>query len=292
MATFCAVFALLGFGIELVNGFVAQPSGGKAHSLCVALVILFVAAAVATGVYAQLCQLRRWSRRANRRLWIGFPTAGITFIALLPNFLAVPPVPTISSTKTEQTAHKTTGHAVATDHALVKPGWYGELQQRNLLLVVSSYREDAEESRSFNARLFKPVSYATFSVINLGCPDPVRMEKLEVDVLLNSGKRITSLPIMPLLSQKASANEDLLTHLKLPKTLSTGEMLPDIPICLATDFSWTNVAAVIATVGACEMAIPGRVMTASEKKVFLGRTLTKPSASNTGPSAETWYKGM
>jgi len=233
MAAFCVLAAFLGFITEAVNEMIAHQIGGKANPFFLVLASLFVGAAIVMGIYAQLCQLRRWGQRTHRRLWIGFPVAGITLVAVLPNFFNVPSISATAAPKSqnEQVAQETTEKAVATDNALVKPGWYGELQQHNLLMVVSSYEKDAD-------------------------------------------------------------NGDLLSRIKTPRTLSTGEMISDIPICLAPEFSWTNVVAVVATMGVHEMAIPGRIMTVAEKKAFLDRTFAKPSAPRAGPSAETWYKGM
>lgn len=294
LAAFCVLSAFLGIIIEGVNETVSHHTQAKTSDLFSVFSIILIAAALATGVRAQFMQRRRWSRRTNQRLWIGLPVAGVALIAVVPNFFEAPPIPPELMTKTAPAPQPPPAASrVETDSSLVKPGWYGELKQRNLMLVVSSYGEEAEESRTFNARLFKPVSYATLSVINLGCPDPVQLCKLEVELVLGSGERVSSLPIEPLLSQKASANSELLTRLALPRTIAVGEMLSDIPICLDPLFSWTNVVAVAATVGVQEIVVPGRVMTVKEKRELLDRPIAKPAAApHAGPSAETWYKGM
>ena len=283
--------AFLGLIIEVLNELVA--GSGNTNTFFNILAIGLVATALGTGIYAQMNQLRCWSRQTRQRILIGLPVALLTLATVIPNFFEKPALGELMR-GTPRVAQATPPPADTreTDEALVKPGWYGELQRDGLLLIVSSYEENAFESRAFNKRLYKPVSYATFTVINLSSDVPIAVSSLQVKAHLDTGEVTLSLPIEPLLSQNAQANRNLVQRLALPQQLAIGGMLPDVPICMASDFSWSRVIAVTVILGGREITVPGRVMTAEEKKAAIDRGTAKRPASDRKGSAENWYKGL
>ena len=227
------------------------------------------------------------------RIMIGLPVALLTLAAVTPNFYEKPALGNLLSDRPRaQTAVPATADAPETDNSLVKTGWYGELQYDGLLLIVSAYEENAVESKQFNSRLPKPVSYATLTVINLGNPTPVVLSKLQVGIHLTGGEVVQSLPIKPLLDHNADVNSDLIKRLALPLQLAIGGMLPDIPICMESGFSWSRVSAVTVPLGVQELSVRGRVMTAEEKKTMLEKSKSSRSASDGKGAAETWFKNL
>ena len=290
-STGCVVSALLGLIIEILNELVAEQ--GHTNTFFNILTVCLGVTAIGMGIYAQTFQVRRWSRQTRQRIAIGLPVALLTLVSVMPNFFEKKALE-----DTLRGAHHTaktpppSADARETDESLVKPGWYGELQSDGLLMIVSSFEENAIESRQFNRRPFKPVSFATFTVINLGSAMPVALNSLQVKTHLDTGEALQSLPLEPLLSQNAQANRDLIKRLALPQQLAIGGMIPDIPICMASGFSWSRVIAVTAILGGREMTVPGRVMTAEEKKTLLDKTMSKRPTPDGKGSAESWYKGL
>ncbi len=293
-ATGCVLSAFLGLLIEILNELVAGTGHTNTNTFFNILTVCLAAAALVTGIYAQMIQLRRWSRQTRQRILIGLPVALLTLITVIPNFFEKPSLGNMERGAPHAAkAPLPPADTRETDESLVKPGWYGELQRDGFLLIVSSFEENASESRQFNRRLFKPVSYATFTVINLGSATPIALNSLQVKAQLDTGEVTQSLPIEPLLSQNAQANRDLVRRLALPQQLAIGGMIPDVPICMQLGFSWSRVIAVTVTLGGREVTVPGRVMTAEEKKAFLDKsTAERPAASNSNGSAESWYKGL
>jgi hypothetical protein len=301
----CVVSSLLGLLIELINELVANFKQTQTYTLFNVLTLALGAAAVVLGLFALATQIRRWSLHKRNLLLIGFPAAILTLVSVAPNFfdnpafkvtpqksLAEAPARTPAQTNAvaQTNAAQAQNSDAPVDDALVKPGWYGELRLDNALLIVSSYEENAFESRQFNGRLFKPVSYATLSVINLGSSVPLALSTFQASAYLDSGDEIRSLAIEPLLSQNASANRDLLKRLALPRTLGIGEMLSDVPICMESGFSWSRVVAVKVAVGAQDVLIPGRVMTADEKRKALDNYAGSSPAPNTSGAGATSSK--
>jgi len=287
------VFAFLGLGIEIVNELVAQSNHANTNTFLNVLTASLVVAALGFGAYAQTSQMRRWSRQTRQRNLIGLPVALLTLVSVVPNFYEKPALGAMHRDVSHTpTAPASSAPTQETDNALVKPGWYGEIQQDGLLLIVSSYEEKAFESKQFNSRLFKPVSYATLTVINLGCSRPVVLNSFQIKAHLSTGEVVQSLPLGPLLSQNAQHNSDLTKRLALPQTLAIGGMLPDIPVCMEPGFSWARVNAVTVAPGPHEIVIPGRLMTAEEKKSLLSKNTARHPISEDKGAAESWFKGL
>jgi hypothetical protein len=175
---------------------------------------------------------------------------------------------------------------------LANSSWYGELQQEGLLLIISSFGAKTAEANRFCQRLFKPASYATLSLVNLGAPVPVVLQSLEVGLRMDTGEDVHSFPVKPLLDQKASADTDLLARLTVPRTLAAGAMLSDIPICLAPHFQWTRVKAVTVSFSSRTLTVPGRMMTAHEKQSARQKTTASRPSDGTNITAEAWFKNL
>ena len=310
----CVLSAFLGLVIDILNELISHATATNTNTFFNVLSTSLGVVAIGLGLSAQSAQLRRWNRNTRQRIMIGLPIAMLTLVAVIPNFFEkpdlgdllnnIPKTPTAPSSPVSPApaadARKTVGSPVPpapadarkTDDSLVKPGWYGELQHDGLLVIVSSYEENASESRRFNSRLPKPVSYATFTVINLGNATPTVINNLQVSARLASGETVQSLPVRPLLDLNAASNSDLLKRLALPQQLAIGGMFPDVPICMPADFLWSRVLTVTVTLGVQEIAVPGRVMTADEKKAMVNKIKSsRPSTNSTG-SAETWFKNL
>ncbi|MDD4016355.1 MAG: hypothetical protein PHV28_00290 [Kiritimatiellae bacterium] len=289
-AAACVLFASLGLGCALAAEINVYVESARPDPRLILLASIFTSAALGLGIAALISQLHTWSRRVRKRLLIGLPLtlfsllviAANRFIPHDPNRLPHADITAVSSARP----------APATgDGALIKSGWYGELQQDGLLLVITSFPDSSEETRRFNRRTRRPVSYATLSVINLGCPVPAVMKTLEATLRLDSGETVQSLAVKPLLAQDTQANADLLKRLALPQKIPIGTMLPDIPLCQEPGFSWKRVSAVMVTLGPRTFGVPGRLMTAEEKAALIDYTAKRHrSNSATNRSAEAWFK--
>ncbi len=294
----CVLLAFLGLGIvaiaELISRTNSEPSNPFFNIMSGACTL----AALGMGIYAQAAQFHHWSQRVKRRLLIGFPVALLTALVVADNFydkyenLDVPP-PTPPPAGQPAAQHPAAAAAVAQeDDALVKPGWYGELQQDGLFLIVSSFGDNTAEARQFNRRLIKPVSYASLSLINAGSHTPVSLQSLQVGLHLDSGETVQSQNVRALLEQKAAVNADLLQRLTVPHDLVAGTMLPDIPVCMGTNFTWANVTAVSVTLSSRTVTLPGRMMTAAEKQALLDKSTANRQPDGTNTSSEAWFKNF
>ena len=296
ISVLCVTTAFLGLGIELANEFVAHANQTNTNTFFSVLTSILCVVAVGLGICAQASQQRRWNPHTRQRLVVGFPVAALTLLAVAPNFRETPVLRKNSGNSGDASrslaASPLPTNVRDVNDALVKPGWYGEYQQDGVVLVVSSYEENAFESRCFNRRLAKPVSYAALSAINLGCATPVVLNSLRVGLRLDSGETVQSLAIEPLLAKNASTNGDLLKRLAPPQRLAIGDMLPDVPICMEADFSWSRVTAVTVTLDAREVLIPGRIMTAAEKNAMLEKNTERRPSAKTQGSAESWFKNL
>ena len=286
------MFAFLALGIVLIAEIVSRANKDLPHPVFNILAAGSTLAALIIGGYAQVTQLHQWSRRVKRRLLIGMPVALLTALAVTSNFFA-------KYAPLGESAHQTSTRDVACapvpeNADLIKPGWYGELQLDGLLLVVTAFEDNASEAIRFNRRLNKPVSYATASIINHGSPAPVVLQSLQAVLILDSGETLQSLAVKPLLEQKSEANADLLRRLTEPQELVVGAMLPDLPICLEANFPWAHVTAVALRFSTRTVAVPGRMMTADEKRTLLDKSAPPhaTSACVTNTTAEAWFKNL
>ncbi len=290
-AAACVLLAFLGLGCKLAVGFMAHLRTTSSSNLLTILAGTLTLAALGLGLYAQNAQRRLWSRRVRRRLVIGIPVAFLTLLTVVANVLFPqaalrPAAPDVATPSSAQHPAKTE------DTALTKPGWYGELQQDGVLLVLTSFPENATESRQFNRRLLKPVSYATLSIINLGSAERPILNALEVALRLDSGETAQSLAVRPLLAHHA-ATAALLERLAVPQEIAVGAMAADIPVCLAPSFPWDRVTAVAVTLGKRTFTVPGRMVTAEEKRAMIEKSANhQRSASTTNRSAEAWFKNF
>ncbi len=287
----CVMAAFLAFGISLLAELVASSRHESVNPFVNAGAGLFTVAALGAGGYALIIQLRYWSQRVRRRLQVGLTIALLTLLMETANFCERR-APSVGK-GVEAASVKAAGKPVAPeDQSLFKPGWYGELKQEGLMAVVSSFAEDAAESRLFNRRVAKPVSYAVLSVINLGCSSPVVLRSLQVGLLLDSGEEVQSLAVKPLLNP-SGMNESLLKRLVEPQKLAIGVMVPDIPVCREQGFQWGRVRGVKLTFDSGTVTIPGRMMTAVEKRALLEKAaVPKPAAATTNLAAEAWFKDL
>jgi len=285
----CVMAAFLAFCTALIMELIAYTRQEGANPFFNGVAGLFAVAALGTGVYAQVMQLRHWRQRVRSRLQVGLTVGVLTLLLVAVNFYkkcippaAARPVPVKTSDLP----------AAQEDRSLFKSGWFGELQQDGVLAVVSAFAENASESRQFNRCVAKPVSYAALSVVNMGSPVPVVLKSLQVGLLLDSGEEVRSLAVKPLL-REGGWNQGLVRRLAEPQTLAAGAMLPDIPVCLEPGFRWERVRGVKLTLNARSVLIPGRIMTAAEKSGMLEKaTVSARSSATTNLSAEAWFKDL
>jgi len=289
-AAACVLFAFLGLGCVLAAEINAWVESARPDPRLIRLASIFTSSALGLGIAAAISQLHTWSRRVRKRLLIGLPLTLFSLLVIAANHF-VPHDPN-RLPHADNTAVSSARPAPAIgDNALVKSGWYGELQQDGLLLVITSFPDSSDETQRFNRRTRKPVSYATLSVINLGSPVPPVLKTLEVTLRLDSGETVQSLAVKPLLTQNMRDNADLLDRLNLPQEIPIGAMLPDIPLCQEPGFSWNRVSAVLVTLGPRTFGVPGRLMTAEEKANLIVHTAKSHRPNNaTNRSAEAWFK--
>ena len=285
------MLAFLGLGTVVIAEIIARANNELTPPFFNILAGAASLAALAVGAYAQITQMHRWSRRVKRRLLVGLPVALLNAMMVTANFFDTYETPG-NPASAPSSNRREVPPPPQEDNALVKPGWYGELQQEGLLLVVTSFGDNAAETKRFEKRLFKPVSYASLSLINLGSSVPIILQSLEVGLHMDSGEVVKSLPVKPLLEQKADTNTALLRLLTAPYTLAAGAMLPDIPVCQETNFPWARVTAVTVSLSSHDLTIPGRMMTAAEKQTMLEKTTANRKTSGTNITAEAWFKNL
>jgi len=289
----CVMTASLGLGLLAVTELVASARHEAANPFLNTFAGLAVLASFGLGGYAMLLQLRSWSQRVRRRLQVGLTLAALTLVMVVANALSsVRPAPDTPGAAASPAVAARAAAAPEEDTSLYKPGWYGELQQDGVLLVVSSFPENAAESRRFNRRVAKPVSYAACSVVNLGSPYPVELRTLQVGLLLDSGEEVRSLAPRPLLQAKPDQNRALLDRLTEPQTLAVGAMLPDLPVCQEPGFRWELVRGVKLTFSTKSYVVPGRMLTADEKRALIEKPAAQAAAAGTNRSAEAWFKDL
>lgn len=299
LATLCVIAAFFGTSLELLNAFVAHTNKENTNLYLSLLSTALATVAIGFGTSAQLIQLKTWSHRARNRILIGLPVAVLTLVATLPNFWETPIVHDRAGGRpnallTESPASLTVSAPKQGENTdLIKPGWYGETQHDGLLLVVTSFDPMTTESRRFNGDDATPVSYATFTVINIGRTTPVVLTSLQTNLILGNGKSIQSLDIGTLLEKNPQAHHDLRKRLALPQELAIGNMLADVPICMKAGFSWSDVTGVSITLGTQKITLQGRLMTADEKKALLEKNVLKrPAGDAQSGSAESWFKNL
>jgi len=291
-AAVCVLFAFLGLGCKIAVEFIDGEHPTSSASVLTMLAGTLTLAALGMGLYAQNTQRRLWSRRVRRRLLIGMPVAFLTLLTIVANVLFPHTFLRRIALDQDPPPSQRPATSKSEDTALIKPGWYGELQQEGVLLVVTSFPENATESRRFNRRLLQPVSYATLSIINLGGSERAVLNTLEVTLRLDSGQTAQSLAVKPLLSSHES-NTALLKRLALPQEIAVGTMIPDIPICQTPEFSWDRVIAVTVALENRTFTIPGRMVSAEEKLALAEKSVKQHrSTSTTNRSAEAWFKNF
>lgn len=286
----CVLLAFAGLSTVLTAELVSNASGAPPHPGLSGLAGLFALTALALGVHAQAAQSRHWSRRVKRRLLIGVPAALCTVLAVIANALERRAPSPQGAQDTPAAAERPSLRPE--DNSLVKPGWYGEALANGVLLVVTSYEEDAAESRRFNKGLLKTVAYATLSVINTGSGMPVTLTSPQVTLRLDNGETVSSLAVHDLLAHGAGEQAALGRRLAGSQTVATGGMIADLPICLAAPFDWARVQGVDVLLGALTVTVPGRMMSVQEKQQAFERAPVTRRPSGTNITAEAWYKDL
>ena len=295
-AALCVTAAAFGLGTELINELIAYQNKQETLPLFGILACGLGLTAIGFAAYAQKTQARQRSRRVHRRLLLGFPLALLALVFALPGLVkrsfsgsasesspasqVAPPLPHVNIPD----AH--------TDNALTAPGWYGEKQQDGLLLVITSFAENTVESVRFNGRLAKPVSYATFSIVNLGRAAPIVVDRFQAKIHLDDGTAVSSLEVSALLKKNDALNKLLAERLSAPQKLAIGGMLADLPLCLEKRFPWSRVTSVTLAADSREITVPGRMLTSDEKGALLKRGTDKRSSATTQGTAESWFKDL
>jgi hypothetical protein len=270
----CLLFSLLGLATALVAEIVSHATREPSLPFLNLLGGAATIAALGTGIYAIATLVRHNSRRVQLRTLVGMTVAVCTGLAVISNLfdnhrrLAAPETAAPPAAAAQSTPEK---------DDLIKPGWYGELLSGGVHLIVTSFEESASESRRFNRGLFKPVSYATLTVINTATDCPVSLSAFETRLTLDDGTSIKSLSLHDLLAHGVGHSEQLGKRLVERQTIAMGSMVPDIPICMDAGFSWARVAVVEIRLGALTVSVPGRFMTAQEKSDMLQRILPAQS---------------
>ena len=280
--------AALAFMITVVAELIAHSRREPPlFALCL-LAGLLAVAALAAGGYAQIVQLNHWSRRVHNRLLIGVP-GGLLMLILAAVNMYKQQAP-VSRTNTPSLVASRNPYLADEDHSLFKPGWYGEGQSNGVQVVLTSFEENAAESRAFSRNTTEPVTYATLTVINLGNPQPVTLARTRVTLLLESGEEVQSMDVKPLLRLSA-LDSQMRQRLAEPRVIAPGMMAADIPICLNSQFRWERARAVKVSFQTGDLLIAGRVLTADEKR-NLTEQAAKPQNTVTNLSAEDWFKEM
>jgi hypothetical protein len=249
---------------------------------------LLALAALAAGGYAQVVQLRYWSRRVRNRLLVGLPVAALTLSVNAVNFYTrqmpkqPPPTPPAAGQPSEPDD--------VDFRDLFASGWYGEGQENGVMVSLASFAESTAAAQRFNRLVPRPMSYAALTVINLSSPLPVVLQSVRVGLLLDSGEEVQSLDVKPLLN----ADEHMKRRLSEPQTLAAGAMAPDIPICLEAGFPWERVRGVKVTFEDRALFIPGRMLATEEKNALLEKpgAAKAPAAAATNLTGEAWFKDL
>jgi hypothetical protein len=239
-------------------------------------------AALATGAYAIASLARHESQTVRRRLLVSLPIAVCAGLAVTSNFFDKHRQLAPTKAAAPTAAAPAVAAAPVDDH-LIKPGWFGEILSDGLLLTISSFEENAAESRRFNRGLFKPVHYARLTVVNAGNINPVSVPSVEASLRMKDGSTSDCLNLRDLLSHGASQGDLLLKRLTENQTIHMGGMVAEIPVCTDTNVSWSQVLAVNVRLGSRTLVVPGRVMSAREKMDILEKGAGAASPATNGP---------
>ena len=276
--------ALLGEAVARANQTAVSPA---VNLFAGALTLV----AVGAGAYAQASQLRLWSRRVRKRLLIGLPVAVLTGLVVAANWIGVTAQP--AHVAAEPAPSVPAAGPAQPDGALCKAGWYGELQQDGVWLVLTSFPDDALEAKLFGRGLLKPVSYATLSIINTGNTTPLVLHTFQVTLHLATGEEAQSYSLQQLTAWGTDRMAEIGKRLAAPYSLPLGGMIPDVPVCLEQGFDWARVSAVTVNVGQRALTLRGRMLSAAEKLSLLQQSPTPPPTNApSARAAETWYKNL
>lgn len=291
-AFLCLGSGVLGFAFMLLMTLLARDGAAPDHSGLTVFSAACALVSIIAGIRAQASQLRHWSRRVRRKLLIGFPLAFCTALAVAVEIHSRLGVHPVSGAPSAARPAEPSGPAAPEDDSLIKPGWYGEILSGGILLVVTSYAEDASESRRFNKGLFRPVAYATLSVINTGSPGPASLASPCVTLILDSGERAPSLDLRDVLTHGGAQAEAVAARLSANKELPLGGMIADIPVCMDAPYDWSRVVGVEVKLGTGVVTVPGRMMSADEKQAILFRGENRRHPATTNTPAEEWFKDL
>lgn len=242
--------------------------------------------------YAQIVQIRYWSSTVRKRMRIGLTICLLSLVVVgtdtyqyvqRPNFSQIENQIGGAQTGTDKGEAHVNRSGKSVDTSIFKPGWYGETEKNGVTFVLSSFQENAIESRRFHQRIDTHVSFATLSVMNLGMK-PAIIDSLTPELYCKDNQSYSALPVKELLMKKETGNEDLLALLETPKELKSGQMLSAVPICMPADFQWNEVKSVEFTLNGEPLKIEGRMFTAEEKRKMVEVPTDTQSKTSETPS--------
>ncbi len=280
--------ASLAFMVTVIAELIAHSNQEPPLFALSLLAGLFAVAALATGGYAQVVQLTRWSRRVHNRLLIGVP-GGLLMLILAAVNMYKQQAP-VSRTNTPSLVASRNPYLADEDHSLFKPGWYGEGQSNGVQVVVTSFEGERRRVTRLQPEHQRAGHLCPLTIINLGNPQPVTLARTRVTLLLESGEEVQSMDVKPLLRLSAMDSQ-MRQRLAEPRVIAPGMMAADIPICLNSQFRWERARAVKVSFQTGDLLIAGRVLTADEKR-NLTEQPPKPQNTVTNLSAEDWFKEM
>ena len=287
-STVCIFSAVLAVAALVVGYVIASKEEGNSFPILDVVAGGLAVLGFVFGFYAEIVQLRYWNPKVKLRLMGGMPLTLVVIAAVgygwFQRYRKGLDVGIVSSGQPAAAEAKRDagtdddGEWVQVDRSLFKPGWYGDVQQGALMVVVVSYEENALEAVQFNQRLEEPVVFASLSLLNTGS-ETVELQDLIPVLTLKDGTEVKALDPRELLMARKAANADLLGRLELPLRLTLGQMSPLIPICMADPFDWHQVERVTFTVGKETVTVSGHWYTAQEREKMMdsaGSETSKP----------------
>lgn len=288
----CVAGSFLALIILAVAHIIASIREEPSNAILSAAAAVLAAGSFLSGFYAAIVQIRYPRPRAGRRLMLGLPAAILVFIViggdLFKRYARLDPgdghphreeppreaAPGDPDAPRERPA-PAAGTGKEADPASA-PRWYGEGRRDGLEAALVAFPENAAESRRFNQRVSRAVSYAALAVMNLG-KTPAEMGAIEPPVLkMENGSEMKSLPVPEYPGERAGRNADLPAAPAPGGALPPGGMSAVIPVCMPPAFDWADVSSVRVKIGGKVLEIKGRMMTAEERR-------PRPGA---GPAAE------
>ena len=233
----CVMAASLAFMVTVIAELIAHSNQEPPLFALSLLAGLFAVAALATGGYAQVVQLTRWSRRVRNRLLASACRPACSCWSWLRSSMYKQQAPGGRHRPHPVPPHPAPLIWTTEDRSLFSRAGTARAWSNGVQVVVTSFEENAAESRAFNRNTSEPVTYATLTIINLGNPQPVTLARTRVTLLLESGEEVPSMDVKPLLRLSA-LDDQMRQRLTEPRMIAPGMMAADIPICLSSQFRW------------------------------------------------------